>query len=257
MPGAQVQAVLAPAGGQPAWAATAGSGTLRSTNGSGGWSDASTGLGSHWVTSLWRDPSAAGTLLAGTDDGLYQRSGTGNWSAAAFPQQDPWIQALATAPGGAVLAGTYDGDVLRRSGGGWASLAHGLPSVLSVLAVPADHGGGVLVGSFDGAYCLGCNASLGATSAPASSRPGTTLPPRGARPGASSAASASHPAGATPSSVDQSPDAGIAGVAGGAGSSGSGGSGGMPRTVWYVAAGLIALSALLTGWGVRRSSRRE
>jgi ligand-binding sensor domain-containing protein len=253
MPGAAVQAVLAPAAAQPAWAGTAGSGALRSSDGRGGWSDASAGLGSRWLTSLWRDPASL-TVLAGTDDGLYQRgAGSTSWTAAPFPQQDPWVEALATATSGAPLAGTYDGAVYQRSGAGWTALGTGLPSILSLLAVPADQGGGVVVGSFDGAACLGCRSTLGAAAAPASPRAGATpLPPVAARPGASSVARA---AGATPSGVAggvATPSAAADQSAAAAAAPGGGG-GGLPAAVWVVVALLLAASAGLTAWGIRRS----
>ncbi|HXA28897.1 MAG TPA: hypothetical protein VN193_09140 [Candidatus Angelobacter sp.] len=251
MPGAMAQAVLAPVGGDGAWAGTAGSGALRSADGRGAWSDASAGLGSRWVTALWRDPASPSTLLAGTDDGLYQRGGgAASWSAAAFPQQDPWIQALATAGNGAALAGTYDGGVYQRSGGGWTALATGLPSVLSLLAVPADQGGGVLAGSFDGVACIACRSTLGAAaSAPA--RPGATpLPPVANRPGASSAARAAGATSATPAAAAAKASAAAApGTAGGASPRGGGG---LPPAGWVIVAILLAASAGLTARGVRR-----
>jgi ligand-binding sensor domain-containing protein len=262
LPGAEVQAVLAPSGGRPAWAGTAGSGALLSGNGSGGWSDGSGGLPSKWVTSFWRDPASPGSLLAGTDGGLVQRGASSSaWAVAAFPQQQPWIQALATGPGGSPLAGTYDGAVFQRSGSGWTSIGANLPSVLALLAVPADQGGGVLVGTFDGAYCLGCRASLGAPGAPSSARPGATpLPAVANRPGASSsaaAASASASAGATSAGAsDASPGSGVVGAAG-AGASGGGTGGGVPTPVWVAVAVLLGVSAALTAWGVRRSRRAD
>lgn len=258
LPGAPVQAVLPPAVGQPALAGTAGSGAFRATTGGGGWSGDSTGLSSTWVTALWRDPSNPAAVLAGTDDGLDQ-SGGGAWSLAAFPQKDPWIQALATSDGGLPLAGTYDGGVFRRSGGSWTSLASGLPSVLSLLAIPPIQGGGVLAGTFDGAYCIGCSATLGAAAPPPTGPAGAKSPPPVAsRPGQSAQAQASRPVargsgGATPlSSVDGS----SLGAAGGASSGGAGG-GGVPHQVWYIATGLLVLSALITAWGVRRSRRDQ
>lgn len=260
LPGAPVQAVLPPASGQPALAGTAGSGVLHSASGSGGWSDDSAGLSSRWITALWRDPAAPGSVLAGTDDGLDQSSG-GAWSLASFPQQDPWIQALATATGGGPLAGTYDGGVYQRSGGRWSTLASGLPSVLSLVAVPQAQGGGVLAGTFDGAYCIGCSSSLSPAGAPpASARPGATpLPPVAARPGASGKAgtasgspSAGGSAGATPGGASAG-----AGALGTAGAGGSGGGTGVPHLVWYIAAALVALSGALTAWGVRRSRRED
>jgi len=253
LPGAQVQAVLQPATGQPALAGTAGGGAFHSATGSGGWSDDSSGLSSRWVTAFWRDPANPAAVLAGTDDGLDQSSG-GAWSTAAFPVADPWVQALAGAADGSPLAGTYDGGVYQRRGGAWTSLAGGLPSVLSLVAVPAAQGGGVLAGTFDGVHCIACSASLGAAAPPATSRPGATpLPAAGSRPGQSGTAarpSTSASAGASAGTTPQGTP--VAGVAGG--STPGGGSGGV-NPVYLIGAGLVALSGVITWLGRRRSGR--
>ena len=253
MPGPAVQAILGAASGQPAWAGTAGSGADTSSDGRGGWSDGSAGLGSHWVTALWRDPGAPVHVLAGTDDGLDQRSGGGAWTPVAFPQQDPWVQALATGAGGAPLAGTYDGAVFQQSAGAWRMLGSGLQSVLSLLAVPAAQGGGVLAGTFDGVACLGCSSGVAAGGAAPTARPGATpLPPVAQRPGAL-AHPPTPPAALSPApgSVAGSPQGGGAGGSGGGGAPGGGGSG-PPHALYLVGAGLVAISAVITALGRRR-----
>jgi len=246
LPGETVQAVLAPSGATPALAGTAGGGALRSGDGRGGWS-ATSGMSTGWVTAFWRDP-ASGAVLAGSDDGLYAWGGS-TWTAVAFPQANPWVQALATASSGRPLAGTYDGAVYERSpAGGWTPLATGLPSVLSVLAVS---GGGVLVGTSDGLACAGCPASIAATSAGpggggAGSRPARTLPPPGARAGTTASAQAAGTPGA-----DATPSAGASTLGTGSPSK----DGGLPKL--WLAVGLGGLSLLLFVAGVLRDRARH
>ncbi len=257
MPGARVQAVLAPASGQPAVAGTAGSGLLRSADGRGGWSDASAGLSSRWVTSLWRDPASPSTVLAGTDDGLDQ-SGGGAWSLAAFPEQDPWVQALATSSSGAPLVGTYDGAAYQRGGSGWTALGSGLPSVLSLAAVPPAEGGGVLAGTFDGVFCLGCSGGLAAAGAAPSARPGATaLPPVAARPGQSPGASPAAGVGATsPLAAITATATATAGATGAPAGDNTGHSGsGLPPYLYALGAALVGLSGVVTARGRRRNRK--
>jgi hypothetical protein len=243
LPGETVQAVLAPTGGAPAWAGTAGGGALHSPDGRGGWTQ-TTGMATSWVTAFWRDPTA-GTLLAGSDDGLYRWSGSA-WDTVNFPQADPWVQALATGPGGHALAGTYDGAVyVRNDSGGWQRIAAGLPSVLSLLAIP---GGGVLVGTSDGVDCIACPASVSAASAGPNgthSRAAASLPAPASRAGVTP--SGSQAASATPSS---------GGAEGRLGAAPAGsGSAGTSNNRWPLAAGLAGLSLLLFVAGVLRQRR--
>jgi ligand-binding sensor domain-containing protein len=245
LPGETVQAVLAPAAGTPAWAATAGGGAYRSGDGRAAWSDASAGLASSWVTSFWRDPTSR-TLLAGTDDGLYAWAGS-SWAPAAFPQQDPWVQTLATARDGHVLAGTYDGSVLVQAGPDrWTALASGLPSVLSLLALPR---GGVLVGTSDGLACIGCPASVagnGGGVGRQGARPAASLPPPAARAGATRPAVAGGAGRATAGGTPASPGPGAASPA-----TTEGAGGGGPGR-WWLGGVLVALSGLLFTLGQRR-----
>lgn len=251
--GDTVQAVLAPSGSSPAWAGTAGSGPYHSGDGKGSWTAAS-GMQSNWVTSFWRDPSAAGRLLAGSDDGLYSWNGS-SWTAVSFPQPDPWIQALATGPDGRVVAGTYDGAVYAQTAaGGWAQRASGLQSVLSLMAVS---GGGLLVGTTDGVSCAGCTGTVAkAVPSPgAGGRAAPTLPPpaargAGTRPRATGAAGAAQPGASA--SADGSALLG-SGTSPGAGS-GSPPGGVSPR--WWIAGGLVALSVLLFAIGEVYRRRR-
>jgi hypothetical protein len=254
LPGPAVQAMLAPTPGIAALAGTAGSGVYRSVNGAGGWT--ATGAGPGWVTSLLRRGGTS--VLAATDDGLFSSGDSGaSWSTATFPQQDPWVQALggdASAP----LAGTYDGDVFRGNGsGGWTQLASGLPSVLALL--PAPRGGGVITGTFDGLYCIGCSAGTvgstvagagGATSAGGAHR-GTapaTAPPTDQRPGAPGATAPPFARGSGPTAIRSLP--------GPAAAAAPTGGGGRPAAVWALAGGLVAVSLALFGIGRRRSQRR-
>lgn len=240
-----VQAVLAPQGSLGAWAGTGGDGAFHSTDGRGSWSAASSGMASSWVTSFWLDPGT-GRLLAGSDDGLYAWSGSA-WSAVAFPQQDPWVQVLATGPGGRPLAGTYDGGVFDRdTAGHWSSMASGLPSVLSLLALS---GGGVLVGTSDGLSCIACPSGVPVPAAGQSSgaKPAASLPPPAARAGATAAAGRSTASASASGAAASSPDAGLGAGAAVAGTGSSGGSGVPAR--WWIAGGLVALSALLFAAG--------
>jgi hypothetical protein len=254
LPGDTVQAVLVPAGSSPAWAGTAGGGAFRSGDGRGGWSSTS-GMRSSWVTAFWRDP-ASGQLLAGSDDGLYIWSGSA-WSAASFPQPDPWVEALDTGPDGHAVAGTYDGGVYAQgAGGGWTLRASGLPSVLSILAVA---GGGLLVGTTDGLSCVSCPAGVAAAPATPGARrsdAAPSLPPPSARAGAQARGPGGASAPSSPRSGGASFDAharsALAGTAGASGSS-SGGSGSALR--WLLVGGLVALSAGLFVVGRRRARR--
>ena len=257
LPGPAVQAVLAPSGGGVALAGTAGRGVYRSASGAGGWSP--TGASPTWVTGFVHLGDTS--VLASSDDGLYRSAdGGANWSVAAFPQQDAWIQAL----GGDVsapLAGTYDGVVFRGNGsGGWTQLASGLPSVLALL--PAPRGGGVIAGTFDGLYCLGCPpGTVGSTVAGAggASPAGgagrgapATAPPANQRPGAPGATAPPFANGPGPAAIRPLP--GAVGAAHAANGSTNGG--GRPAFVWALAGGLLAVSIALFGLGRRRSRRR-
>ena len=254
LPGEKVQAVLAPLNDGPAWAATAGGGSYVSATATGGWSNRSSGLSDTWVASLWRSPGGDGRLLAGTDAGLDEWSGS-SWSAVTLPGTNPWVQALGTTAGGAPIAGTYDGTVDVGAGAGWTQLASGLPSVLSVLADPA---GGTLVGTVGGLYCAGCpagGASVPATSAsaPTPAAAGTTargLPAATSRP---------------PSQPATPPPAGPVAAATGAGRGGLGdaGSSGAPgdgpgTTPWQGLLGVVLAAlavgaiAATVGWARRR-----
>jgi len=249
--GDMVQAVLAPQGGLGAWAGTGGGGAFHSADGRGSWSAASAGMASSWVTSFWSQPGT-GRLLAGTDDGLYSWSGSA-WSAVAFPQQDPWVQALATGPDGRPLAGTYDGAVFAQDAAGhWTSMASGLPSVLSLLALS---GGGVLVGTSDGLACIACPSGVApAPGQPSGARPAASLPPPAARAGATAAGRPT--AGASGlGAAASSPDAALGAGAAPAGTGGSAAAGVPAR--WWIAGGLVALSALLFAAGQVRARRRR
>jgi hypothetical protein len=248
LPGAAVQAVLAPAKGAPALAGTAGRGVYRSVDGRGAWSAG--GTGPEWVTAFLRSTTG---VLAATDDGLYSSGDAGaSWQLAAFPQQDPWVQAL-SGEAAAALAGTYDGTVYRLGGGGSATLAAGLPSVLSLMSAP---GGGVVVGTFDGLFCISCVPGMIAGGQPrGGSRPGshaaaggTTAPSRGQRPGAP---------GATPPFA---PEAGRSSFVPASGTSppllgvpGASGAEGRLTGVWWLVAALSALAVGVLSIGRRRS----
>ena len=250
LPGQMVQAVLVPSGSSPAWAGTAGGGALRSSSGNGGWSSTS-GMQSPEVTAFWRDP-ASGRLLAGTDFGLYAWSGSA-WTQAAFPQDQPWVQVLATGADGHAVVGTIDGLVFTQTASGsWTQRAAEPSSVYSLLSL---QGGGLLVGTSDGVSCIACPASVAA----AASSPGAkgahaapSLPPPDARPGVTAhpGASASSSAGAF-GDVATTPGALVGGD-----SSGGGSSGGAGPLRWIIVGVLAALSATLFAVGRVRSRRR-
>lgn len=242
LPGEPVQAVLVPSGGLPAWAGTSGGGALYSADGTRGWTRTS-GMRTSDVTAFWRDPATASALLAGSDDGLYAWDGS-RWVAVGFPQSDPWVTALATGGDGHPLLGTFTGEVFARgAGGGWTQRASGLSSVYSLLAVA---GGGVLVGTDAGVACIDCPSNLAAAASPGPPRSGAaSAPPVASRPGTTSAAP---PAGGELSpgvSETSPPDGAVGAVPPGA----SGGSGGGWSLRWWIAGGLVALSALLFGIG--------
>lgn len=238
LPGETVQAVLTPSSGAAAWAATAGGGTFQSPDARGGWSGTS-GMASNWVAALWRDPARPTRVLAGSDDGLYAWGGSG-WTAMQFPQADPWVQALATGPGGYVVAGTYDGALYAQgTGGGWTLRASGMDSVLSVLAVA---GGGLLVGTSNGVACVSCPTGI-AAAASSPGGPGATgapsLPPPGARAGASPLPGATAAASPLPSAGTHAGDQRNALTA-----TGGNAPGGASALRWGVIGGLIALAGL-------------
>ena len=252
LPGAMVQAVLPPAGGAPAWVGTGGSGAYHSADGRSGWSS-STGLASDWVLAFWRDPSNGSRVLVGTDSELATWNGSA-WTAASFPQQAPWINVLATGPSGRALAGTDDGAVFAQNAdGSWTLRASGLPSVYSLLTLPQ---GGVLIGTFDGASCIACPASINAVPAtPGAHRSDSapTLPPPGSRGGTVGGQSQAGgtKAGATPSTSGASVATLPPVFAGSGTGSGSGGS----SVRWWIVGVLLAASLAVVVVGRRRVTR--
>jgi hypothetical protein len=251
LPGARVQAVLAPRAGGTAWVGTAGGGAFFSSTANGGWSAGSTGLSDTWVASLWRSTSGPGEVLAGTDNGLDQWAGN-RWAAVQLPEANAWVQAISTSASGSPLAGTYTGNVFQQSADGWTQLATGLPSVQSVLA---DPGGGALVGTTDGLYCPGCPG--GAPSAapnPAVSAGAGASQGGGGSVVATGAPRVSASPAAVPGAGSGSPGPGAAGggpVANVAGNADSGASRGLLGVV--AAAAVIAAGAALVG--ARRRAR--
>ena len=233
LPGEEVQAVMVPDAGAPAWAGTAGGGALHSSDGKGQWAGTS-GMKTSWVTAFWRDSS--GRVLAGSDDGLYTWVGSA-WTAVSFPESDPWIQALGTAAGGGVVAGTYNGTVYTQgAGGAWTLRASMSDSVYSLLAVS---GGGLLVGTANGVDCISCPATIAAAAASPPGRSGAapSLPPPGSRAGTSARAAG------TTSSTSTLPSPGATALGAGAvAPPASGGSGvGLGGVLRWVLGGLLVL----------------
>src|SRR6185312_1300958 len=89
---------------------TVGQGVHRSIDGGETWVRAGVGQGMHSdaiVRCLSPDPKQSGSVLAGSDLGLYEtRDGGGTWKLLDTPMNDKAIWSIARGPNGDLLAGT-------------------------------------------------------------------------------------------------------------------------------------------------------
>jgi photosystem II stability/assembly factor-like uncharacterized protein len=142
------------------YAATGGSGVLRSEDGGASWKAVESGALT--VFSVVSDGTPVPTVYAGTDQGLWRSTAGGDWSpiATALATNNVYAIAVDASDPSVLFAGTCMGGLYRSADGGntWALEALGAanPTVFAVAIDPAhpasvyagtDHG---LFESFDG-----------------------------------------------------------------------------------------------------------
>lgn len=128
------------------YAGLEGGGVFRSTNGGATWSAFNAGFDNPLITNVRAFLVSPGSVLAGTDLGLFRSSNGGAWQPVAQgPEADPAnpkklnqsVQALASMPG-TILAGVFSGGVYRSTDDGatWIPPAsgNGMPASQTVTA---------------------------------------------------------------------------------------------------------------------------
>ena len=136
------------------YAATGGSGILRSADGGATWEAAETDALT--VFALASDGSAGPTLYAGTDQGLWKSSGGGSWSAVGGTLATNNVYSVAVDPRNpsVVWAGTFLGGLLRSDDGGesWTAvpLGSGSETVFAIAIAPEE--GPIYAGTGHGVF---------------------------------------------------------------------------------------------------------